>query len=262
MLYRGMDRAALDAAYNNGAAVGATRRDQYLADWTARTAALAYSAGARRDLRYGEGERQRLDFFPCGTKGRPTLMFIHGGYWQMSDKENYGCVIAGPLARGINVALIEYTLAPTARMDAIVAELKRGVAWLVAHLGELGAAPDGVCVAGHSAGGHLTAMVASEPGVRGAMPISGLFDLEPIRLSYLNDKVGLDAEEAQRNSPMLHLPAQAPPLVIAVGATELARAAPAIGGLSRRLRRAWPKGAAPRTRRPRPFQHPRGNGAP
>jgi arylformamidase len=64
-------------------------------------------------------------------------------------------------------------------------------------------------------------MVAAEPGVRGAMPISGLFDLEPIRLSYLNDKVGLDADEARRNSPMLHLPDRAPPLVIAAGANEL-----------------------------------------
>jgi len=221
MLYRGMDRAALDAAYNNGAAVGIARRDQYLADWTARNEALARSAGARRDLRYGQAARARLDFFPCGTKGRPTLMFIHGGYWQMSDKENYGCIAAGPLARGINVALIEYTLAPIARMDGIVAEVKSGLAWLVAHLGEFGAAPNGIAVAGHSAGGHLTAMVAAEPGVRGAMPISGLFDLEPIRLSYLNDKVGLDEEEARRNSPMLHLPARSPPLIIAVGANEL-----------------------------------------
>lgn len=221
MLYRGMDKASLDAAYNNGAAVGIERRDRYLAEWTARTHALAASAKARLDLRYGDGTRHRIDFFPCGSARRPTLAFIHGGYWQMSDKENYGCLAAGPLARGINVAMIEYTLAPAIRMDGIVAEIKAALAWLRGRLGDLGAARGGVVVAGHSAGGHLAAMVMAEPGVTGALPISGLFDLEPIRLGALNDRVGLDPAETQRNSPLAHIPATAPPLVVAVGGAEL-----------------------------------------
>lgn len=221
MLYRGMDKPALDAAYNNGAAVGIERRDRYLAEWTARTAALAAKVGAQRNLRYGDGARHRIDFLPCGQAGRPTLFFIHGGYWQMSDKENYGIVAEGPLARGVNVALVEYTLAPAIRMDAIVAEIKAALAWLRSRLASLGAAADGLYVAGHSAGGHLTAMVAGEPGVKGAMPISGLFDLEPIRLSYINDKVGLDPAEAERNSPLKHIARTSPPQIIAVGGAEL-----------------------------------------
>jgi arylformamidase len=221
MLYRGMDKPALDAAYNNGAAVGIERRNRYLADWTARTASLARKVGARLDLRYGDGARHRIDFFPCGRTQRPTLFFIHGGYWQMSDKENYGSIAEGPIAQGVNVALVEYTLAPAIRMDGIVAEIKRALAWLQTRLGSLGAAADGVYVAGHSAGGHLAAMVAGEPGVAGGMPISGLFDLEPIRLSYLNDKVGLDPDEAERNSPMAHIPRAAPPQIVAVGGAEL-----------------------------------------
>jgi acetyl esterase/lipase len=221
MLYRGMDKPALDAAYNNGAVVGIERRDRYLAEWTARTAALAAKVGAQRDLRYGDGARHRIDFLPCGKAGRPTLFFIHGGYWQMSDKENYGVVAEGPLAHGVNVALVEYTLAPAIRMDAIVAEVKAALAWLRGRLGSLGAAADRLCVAGHSAGGHLTAMVAGEPGVSGAMPISGLFDLEPIRLSYINDKVGLDPAEAERNSPLRHIARTTPPQIVAVGGAEL-----------------------------------------
>ena len=221
MLYRGMDKPTLDAAYNNGAAVGMERRDRYLAEWTARTAALAAKVGAQRDLRYGNGARHRIDFLPCGQAGRPTLFFIHGGYWQMSDKENYGCIAEGPIARGVNVALVEYTLAPAIRMGGIVAEVKQALAWLRGRLGSLGAATDGLYVAGHSAGGHLTAMVAAEPGVSGAMPISGLFDLEPIRLSYLNDKVGLDPAEAERNSPIAHIPRTVPPQIVAVGGAEL-----------------------------------------
>jgi arylformamidase len=222
MLYRGMDKAALDAAYNNGAAIGIERRDRYFAEWTARTKALAARAGARLDLRYGAGARQRIDFYPCGTTGAPTLVFIHGGYWQLSDKENYGCVAAGPLAHGINVALIEYTLAPAIRMDGIVAEVRRALAWLRGSLASLGAARGGFVVSGHSAGGHLTAMALGEPGVLGAVPISGLFDLEPLRLSYINDKVGMDEAEAARNSPQRHIPASAPPLAMAVGGDELA----------------------------------------
>jgi arylformamidase len=221
MIYRGMDKTALDAAYNNSAAVGLERRDRYLAAWTQRTAALAERVKARRDLRYGAGERHRIDFFPCGAAGAPTLAFIHGGYWQMSDKENYGCVAAGPLAHGINVAFVEYTLAPAIRMDGIVSEIRAALAWLRAHLGELGATEGGFVVAGHSAGGHLAAMAIGEPGVLGVVPISGLFDLEPIRLSYLNDRVAMDAAEAERNSPLRLIPTQAPPLVVAVGGNEL-----------------------------------------
>src|SRR3954466_2907091 len=188
-IYRGMDKAALDAGYNNSNAVGMAKRDRYVADWTARTGELARKANARLNLRYGDGARHRIDFFPCGKKAAPTLVFIHGGYWQMSDKENYGFVAEGPLAHGINVAMVEYTLAPAIKMDGIVAEVKLAVSWVVNHLGELGAATDGVYVTGHSAGGHLTAMMIREQGGRGCMPISGLFALEPIRLNYLNDKV-------------------------------------------------------------------------
>lgn len=220
-LYRGMDKAALDAAYNNSAAVGLEKRSRYMADWAARSAALMQKAGARRDLSYGDAPRNRIDFLPCGRPNAPTFVFIHGGYWQTSDKETYSFVAAGPLAHGINVAMVEYTLAPAIRMDGIVGEVKRAVAWLVAHLGELGAARDGVYVGGHSAGGHLTAAVATEPGIKGGLPISGLFDLEPIRLCYLNDAVRMDEAEARRHSPMLNLPGQAPPIVVAVGADEL-----------------------------------------
>jgi arylformamidase len=219
--YRGMDRKTLDAAYNNGAAVGIERRDRYLAEWTERTRALFAQVPARLDLRYGAGARHRIDFLPCGRPERPTFAFIHGGYWQMSDKENYGCIAAGPLARGVNVAMIEYTLAPAARMDAMVAEVKAALAWLDGRLDALGAARRGLVVSGHSAGGHLAAMAMAEPGVTGALPISGLYDLEPIRLGALNDKIGLDEAEAARNSPIAHVPAAAPPLVIAVGAAEL-----------------------------------------
>jgi acetyl esterase/lipase len=216
-----MDLAALDTAYNNTAAVGIPKRDQYVAGWTARSDALRKSRPARLNQPYGDGARQRIDMFSCGTPGAPTLVYIHGGYWQMNDKEPYAFVGEAPLATGFNLALMEYTLAPAARLDAIVAEVRAAVAWVISHAKEYGGDPARVFVSGHSAGGHLTAMAMDDPRVAGGVAISGIYDLEPIRLNYLNDKLGLDVAEAERNSPMRHLPAKAGALVVTVGLGEL-----------------------------------------
>lgn len=219
MLYRGMDRAALDQAYNNRAAVPAAA--DIISDWNARSEKIRAARKPEVDLRYGETARERLDFFSAGKQGAPTLLYIHGGYWQMNDKEGYGFIAEGPLSHDINVAVVEYTLAPAARMDQIVAEIRRSVDWLLANLARLGGDPARLFIAGHSAGGHLTAMGMSNPRLAGGIAISGLFDLEPIRLNYLNDKLQLDTEEAARNSPIHHLPKSAGPLAVTVGAAEL-----------------------------------------
>jgi arylformamidase len=90
-----------------------------------------------------------------------------------------------------------------------------------AHLAEYGADPNRLYVSGHSAGGHLTAMTMPLAEVHGGIAISGIYDLEPIRLNYLNEKLGLDAAEADRNSPVRHLPAKVGELVVAYGTREL-----------------------------------------
>lgn len=221
MLYRGMDKAALDAAYNNSAAVGMTKRDAYVGGWAKRGEAARKAGKPQFDIKVGPGARERLDFFPCGKPGAPTLAYIHGGYWQMNDKEPYAFMTESLLPAGFNLALIEYTLAPEARMDQIVAEVRRAVAWLIDHVAELGGDPKRVYVSGHSAGGHLTAMAMNDARVAGGLAISGLYELEPIRLNYLNDKLGLDEAEAARNSPIRHLPASSAPLVVTVGLGEL-----------------------------------------
>jgi arylformamidase len=219
MLYRGMDRAQLDAAYNNSAAV--PEYEAIKAAWDTRSARVRESRRGHLDLAYGDTPRQRLDLFLADNPRAPTLMFIHGGYWQRNDKEGFAFLAEGPLARGINVAVVEYTLAPDARMDRIVGEIRHAVAWLAEHLGGYGADPARIYLSGHSAGGHLTATAMSLGAVKGGLAISGLYDLEPIRLNYLNVKLGLDAAEARRNSPLLHLPPTAGPLVIAYGTAEL-----------------------------------------
>lgn len=218
-LYRGMDRAALDAAYNNRAAVA---RFAEISQARARESeAVRRRLAGRYDLRCGPAPRERLDFFPAERPNSPVLAFIHGGYWQMNDKEPSSFLVEGPRALGFAVALLEYTLAPEADIDRIVAEVDRAVGWLIAHAAELGGDPKRVFLAGHSAGGHLTAMMLGRHPLAGAMPISGLFDLEPIRLNYLNEKLGMSPEAARRNSPRLHLPARTPQVLVAVGAGEL-----------------------------------------
>ncbi len=197
-----MDRATLDAAYNNSAAVANSA--QIVADWQARSDVLRRSA---TEIRYGEGERNRIDVFEAG---QPLLVFIHGGYWQMRAKENFTFLAAGALAHGTSVALVGYTLAPQKTLAGIVDEIR-------AALDRLGR---DCILSGWSAGGHLTAMAMDHPRVLGGLAISGIYDLEPIRLCYLNDKLGLDAGEARRLSP-LHRPATTKPLVITYGTAEL-----------------------------------------
>lgn len=214
-MYRGMDRAALDAAYNNAAAVKESA--QIVAGWETRSARLRAAHPDGMDLRYGKDERNRIDYFAARRDG-PVLMFIHGGYWQNRAKELFAFIAEGPLAWGINVALIGYTLAPEKRLDAIVAEIHAAAGWLAQSIPMLGGNAKQLFVSGWSAGGHLTAMAMSHPAIRGGLAISGIYELEPMRLCYVNEKLRLDEDEARRNSPG---PTDKR-LVVAYGADELA----------------------------------------
>jgi acetyl esterase/lipase len=218
-LYRGMDRAALDAAYDNTAAVANSAA--LLADFDARSAGLRAARPAHLGLCYGPSERNRIDYFAADKPG-PILVFIHGGYWQMRARATFSFLAAGPLAHGIHVALPGYTLAPAITLDGIVSEVRAAIRWLVQHAAAFGGDPARIIVSGWSAGGHLTAMVMDEPAVKAGLAISGIFNLEPIRLNYLNAKLGLDADAVQRLSPLLNLPARSAPLMLACGTGELA----------------------------------------
>ena len=216
-LYRGMNQATLDAAYNNGQAVADSAA--ILADFQRRSDELRARYPAHLDLPYGPGPRNRIDYFPAGQPG-PVLVFIHGGYWQMQAKERFSFLAAGPLAHGIHVAMIGYTLAPEATLAQIVDEVRAAIGWARQNAPALGGDAGRMVVSGWSAGGHLTAMSMAEEGVIGGLSISGVFDLEPIRLSYINRKLGLSVDDAAALSPMrrAHSPL---PLVLAYGMDEL-----------------------------------------
>ncbi|MEC9367755.1 MAG: alpha/beta hydrolase, partial [Pseudomonadota bacterium] len=191
-LYRGMDRAALDAAYNNSAAVKDSA--SWLEKWRKNSAEAGARGEVRRDIAYGTQARQKFDLFLTGDTSSPLFVFIHGGYWQRNDKEGFSFVAEGLLPLGVSTAVVGYTLAPEATLTQIVAEMRSAISFLAAQGEALGYDQGSICVGGWSAGGHLTAMVADHPGVRGAVPISGIFDLEPMRLCYINDKLRLTAK--------------------------------------------------------------------
>ena len=157
-IYRGMDRAALDAAYDNTAAV--TDSQNYRARWWEASAAIRARPESQLDLRYGMRPRATLDYFPTGAAGAPLFVFIHGGYWQRNEKERFSFLASGPLARGINVAVPGYTLAPEARLTDIVAEVRQALTFLADRAGELGFDRNNIYIGGWSAGGHLVAAVA------------------------------------------------------------------------------------------------------
>ena len=218
-IYRGMDRAALDAAYTNSAAVADSA--DWLARWRERSAAVRAEANARLDIAYAKRPRTRLDYFPSGAARAPLFVFIHGGYWQRNEKETFAFVADGPRAHGIDVALPGYTLAPDVRLTDIVAEIRAALSGLAERAGEFGFDRERLFVGGWSAGGHLTAAVADHPACRSGIPISGIFDLEPIALNYLNEKLRLDANETASLSPLRVLPGRMAPLRLFVGGDEL-----------------------------------------
>lgn len=217
IVWRGMTRAELDAAYNNSAAV--KNSAEKLAEWTTRSAVTRARPAALLDLAYGPRPRNRVDIFRCGEAQAPLLAYVHGGYWQRNAKEVFSCLGEGPLARGIDVAMVGYTLAPDATLTEMVGEARAALRWLRAEGPPRGVGQGKLIVSGWSAGGHLTAMALAEADA--GLAISGLYDIEPCRLSYINDKARITADEQVALSPIRQLPARSVPLVVAYGTGEL-----------------------------------------
>ena len=216
--WRGMSQEGRDRGLNNGVAVAGSA--DIVAGWERRSAEMRGRYSDHLDLRYGPRERNLIDFLKSAEKG-PTLVFIHGGYWQHRAKEVFTLFAAGPMAHGINVALFGYTLAPDATLDEIVAEIHQGIDFLVEQLPALGGNASRIVVSGWSAGGHLASVALSHPQVKAGMGISGIYDLEPIRHSYLNVKLGLDEVMSRRNSPAMQAGGAMKPLSLVVGSAEL-----------------------------------------
>jgi arylformamidase len=216
--WRGMTQHDRDLGFNNG--VHVPESADLVAGWDRHSQEMRARHSSHLDLRYGPRERNRIDFFKA-AENAPTLLFIHGGYWQTRAKETFALFAGGPMAHGINVALTGYTLAPDATLDEIIAEIHAAIDYLAGQLPALGGDGKGIVVSGWSAGGHLTSMALSHPHVKAGMAISGIYDLEPIRHSYLNVKLRLDGPMSERNSPMAQTGGVMKPLSLVAGDAEL-----------------------------------------
>ena len=242
-IYRGYDRAALDAQYNNRARI--PEYVDYFDRWLAWSAQTRASLPGARDVAYGDLAVETLDIFPAEQPGAPILIMIHGGYWYSLDKHHDSFVAEGCRPHGVATVVIDYGLAPDYRMDEIVRQNRAAAAWVWRNAASFGGDPARIHTLGQSAGGHLAAMLLATDWpalgadlptdlVTSAISISGIYDLEPIGLCYLNDKVGMDEAEAQRNSPVAqHYPVAAPLMLVSgdIESDEYARQADAMAAV-------------------------------
>ena len=157
--YKGMDAALLEAEYNLRARRGSDFED-LVERWLERSATQRNSPGANVDLAYGAGVREKLDWFSGSEPDGPALIFIHGGYWQRGDKSMYSFVTESFVEHGVSVAVINYNLTPSVRMPQIPPQIQKAVSWVWQNAPDLGFARDKLFISGHSAGGHLTALLA------------------------------------------------------------------------------------------------------
>lgn len=231
-VYATFDQETLDREYSPSSRVSDIQI--YLDDYRRLSDAALLAAKAsglcERNVSYGGGADETLDLFlPPRAERAPLQVYVHGGYWQLLSKNESS--FAAPMFQrhAAAFAAINYTLAPAQTLTGIVAETRRAIAFLYRNAERWNIDRRRVFVSGSSAGAHLVAMLIASDWrdhglppdcIKGACAVSGLYDLEPVRLSYVNDVVGMDEAEARQNSP-LHLPlGGGPPILLAYGDNE------------------------------------------
>lgn len=215
------------------ARAGIPEHPQIFARWQQESALVRRTQAGLRDLRYGEASKELLDFYPAHRNGSPLLVFIHGGWWRSLDKSDFTFIVPGYRRAGLNVALTNYTLAPEATIEEITLQQVRALAWLYRHAEQLEFDRNRIVVAGHSAGGHLAAMMLAAvwqafaddlPAdlVKAGVLMSGLYELEPVCYAdFVNVDLKLTPDTAGRLSPAWLPQAQArTPFITAVGDLE------------------------------------------
>lgn len=186
------------------------------------------------NLNYGESETQSLDLYlPTGAPRKKLMVYIHGGYWQELSKNESAFAATNFQQQGVHFAVLDYTLAPKASLTDIVEENRQAIAWLYKNASQFGYDPEQIYVCGSSAGAHLAMMmlqtcwsqyVVDYQGniIKGLCAVSGIYDLQPLLPTYVNDALKMDAAEAKANSPFLQRLPKAVPVIFAVGEVETA----------------------------------------
>ena len=229
-IYLTYDRAALDLQYNNQLRV--PDFGDHVARWQKESARVRAALPGERDVAFGPSADEVLDIYTPARAGRPApvQVYYHGGYWRSFKAADFAFVAERLTEAGVLVAVVNYALVPAVRIGELVRQCRAALVWVHANIARYGGDPNRIFVSGHSAGGHLVAAMAAmapqagEPDTRallqGGVALSGLYDLEPIRLCYLQETLQMTPAEAAANSPARHLPTTAKPLILAYGAYE------------------------------------------
>lgn len=200
-------------------------------DWYTKSETARDQLNAHLDVQYGDANRETLDIFPATTPTGRWLVFIHGGYWRATTKESSSFLATAFVDAGYNVALIEYDLCPAVTLGVIVEQVRRAIAWIYHHAVDFDLTCDEMVISGHSAGGHLTAMMWATdwtryhlPGglISGGIALSGLFDLDPLQFTNMHEQVQFTPPVIASLSPARLAPQISAPLVVAVGERESA----------------------------------------
>lgn len=214
----------LDAEYSPSRIVPEFR--SILAEYRRRSDAAKASLPCELDVRYGDGEGELLHHFPPRRDGAPLLVYVHGGHWQELSIDDSCFAAPGLVEHGAGLVAVGYRLAPEGTLDAMVSSVARGLEWVAANARALGGSPGAIHAAGSSAGAHLLAMAlgsaprAASVRLAGVALLSGVYDLDRIRLTYVNDALGLTEADARRNSPVHFMPIRADEVLVARGGAE------------------------------------------
>ncbi len=210
MSMNNLDPGWLDRMYNNRQLV--PEHGEFFARWASESA-QARQGHCTLDLSYGAGQGETLDIFPANRPHAPVLVFIHGGYWRSLDKSDHSFVAPAFAAQGYCVVVVNYALCPAVTIPQISLQMVKAMAWVWHNIQAWGGDPDQLHVHGHSAGGHLVAMLMAcdwplvDPQlprhlIRSGMSISGLHELETVRhVPFLQEALQLTADDALRCSP-------------------------------------------------------------
>ncbi len=228
-VFRNYTADELQAQYSARAAV--PEHPDIFKRWQAWSKTSRNELNAVLDLPYGEGQRERLDLFLPTTDEAPVMLFIHGGYWQALDKSDFSFLARELVNNGVAVAIMNYSHCPHVSLDQIVLQARKALGWLGHNASGYGLDPRKIDLCGHSAGGQLVAMmmttqwdeldaVLPDPPFQSVISISGVFELEPLIFTQINDALHLNLESAHRNSPLLREPEVKVSMTLAVGGEE------------------------------------------
>jgi arylformamidase len=187
------------------------------------------SAKSWLNVPYGRSEREMLDIYAADNPGGPVLVYIHGGYWRSGSKEENCNFVPTFTRRGATVVLVEYDLCPQVTVTDIVRQTRASIAWVYRNIIRYSGNPSKLYVAGHSAGGHLTAMALAHDWtqlgltndlLKGAVATSGVYDLDMVMRISVQEQVRMTPEIARLESPLRNPPVVRCPLIVAVGGDE------------------------------------------